>query len=174
VAVKAVISARKEKKQMSKRFVIAIFMIISSGFGQAQTFRKTKMVDGKGKEVPVELRFNGQSRLLTVKALTASIAEMPYASIDKLSYEQAARHRVKEGAIVMLASFGAGGIVMLTKSKNHWLYIDYKDAGSETKNLTLKLDKSEYKQVLTEAKEQTDKKVEILTPQNGHREKKGK
>jgi hypothetical protein len=159
---------------MNRRFVIAIFMIVATGIGQAQTFRRTKMVDGKGKEVPVELRFDKQSQVLTVKALTASIAEMPYASIDKLSYEQAARHRVKEGAIVMLASFGAGGIVMLTKSKNHWLYIDYKDAVSETKTLTLKLDKSEYQRVLNASREQTDKEVEILTQQNGHREKKGK
>jgi len=147
---------------MNRRFVVAILIMVASGVGQAQTFRKTKTIDGTGKEVPVELGFDKQTQLLTVKALAAPIAEVPFTNIEKLSYEQAARHRVKEGAIVMLASFGAGGIVMLTKSKNHWLYVDYKDAGT-SRALPLKLDKSEYTRVLEAAEEQTGKPVETLT-----------
>jgi hypothetical protein len=153
---------------MNGRFVITILMLITTGVSQAQTFRKTRMIDGRGKEVTVELGFDGQSQLLTVKALTAPIAEVPYSSITKLSYERAARHRVKEGAIVMLASFGAGGVVMLTKSKTHWLYVDYTEADGKTNDLTLKLDKTEYEQVLIAAKEQTGKQVETVARQNGH------
>lgn len=128
---------------MKKHMVIAVFVLMASGVGQAQTFRKTKMVDGKGREVPVELDFDKQMRLLTVKALTAFVVEVSYSSIEKLSYEQASRHLVKEGAILMIASLGAGGIVMLTKSKNRWLYVDYKDVYNKTVGLILKLDKAD-------------------------------
>lgn len=115
---------------------------------QGQAFHKTRMVDAKGKEVPVELDFDSGSQQVNVKTLKVAIAEVPYAKIDKLSYEMAARHRVKEGAIVMIASLGVGGIVMLTQSKSHWLYVDFKDKDDKPANLTLKLDKTEYEKVL--------------------------
>jgi len=152
---------------MNQTFVVATVLVLAIGVGQAQSFRKTRMVDGRGRELPVELIFDKERQILTVKGLSASIAEVPYASIGTLSYEQASRRRVKEGAIVMLASFGAGGVVMLTKSKNHWLYIDYKDANDKTNNVTLKLDKSEYRLILNAAEEQTGKQVETLAAQKG-------
>lgn len=158
---------------MKRYFAIAMLLIAATGAGQAQTFNKTKMIDAKGKEVSVTLAFDKTA--LAVKTLKTPIADVPYASISKLSYEQASRHRVKEGAVVMIASLGIGGIVMLTKSKNHWLYVDYKDADGKPKDLTLKLDKSEYETVLKTAKEMSGKDVEIITPKKGEKkdEKKG-
>ena len=155
---------------MRKCFAIVFLLIAGAGVGQAQTFRKTKMIDAKGKEVPVTLEFTETG--MAVKTLSVTVADIPYNSIDKLSYEVASRHRVKEGAIVMIASLGAGGIVMLTKSKNHWLYVDYKDADAKPEDLTLKLDKREYEKALKTAKERSGKEVEITTPKKD--EKKGK
>lgn len=157
---------------MHRYLAIAILLIAVTGISQAQTFSKTKMVDAKGKEVPVSLEF--ASAGLAVKTLKTPIAEVPYASIGKLSYELTSRRRVKEGALVMIASLGVGGIVMLTKSKSHWLYVDYKDADGKPKDLTLKLDKGEYEQVLKTAKEMSGKDVEITTPKKGEKEKKDK
>ena len=158
---------------MYRCFAIAILLIAATGVGQAQTFSKTKMVDAKGKEVPVTLEFAKTG--LAVKALKTSIAEVPYASITKLAYEKASRHRVKEGAVVMIASLGVGEIVMLTKSKNHWLYVDYKDADGKPKDLTLKLDKGEYESVLKTAKELSGKDVEVIAAKKDAKkdEKKG-
>ena len=158
---------------MYKCFVIAMLLIAATGIVQAQTFSKTKMIDAKGKEVPVSLEFNQAE--LAVKTLKTPIAAVPYASISKLSYEMASRHRVKEGAIVMIASLGVGAVVMMTKSKNHWLYVDYQDADGKPKDLTLKLDKSEYERVLKTAKELSGKEVEITTPKKDEKkdEKKG-
>ena len=62
---------------------------------------------------------------------------------------------------------GVGGIVMLTKSKSHWFYVDFKDQDGKAGNLTLKLDKTEYEKVLAAAKKQTGKDVETLTPRKG-------
>ena len=56
---------------------------------------------------------------------------------------------------------------MLTKSKNHWLYVDYKDTDGKPKDLKLKLDKSEYRQVLETAAQQTEKHVETLASRSG-------
>ena len=42
---------------------------------------------------------------------------------------------------------------MMTKSKNHWFYVDYWQPDGVEKNLTLKLDKKEYDKVLKSAKE---------------------
>lgn len=154
---------------MFRCYAIAILLIAATGVGQAQTFSKTKMIDSKGKEVPVTLEFDKTG--LAVKTLKTPIAEVPYASINKLSYEQAKRHRVKEGAIIMIASLGVGGIVMLTKSKNHWLYVDYKDAEGKPKDLTLKLDKNEYERVLKTAKEMSGRDVETITPTKDEKKK---
>jgi hypothetical protein len=46
----------------------------------------------------------------------------------------------------MVASLGAGAIVMLTKSKTHWLYIDFHEQ-SNAKSVVLRMDKNEYKEV---------------------------
>lgn len=157
---------------MYRCFAIAILLIAATAVGQAQTFGKTKMIDAKGKEVPVPLEF-GQAGL-AVKTLKTSIADIPYENISKLSYERASRRRVKEGAIVMIASLGAGGIVMLTKSKNHWLYVDYKDADGKPQDLTLKLDKKEYERALKTAKEMSGKEVEIIVPKKDEKKDKKK
>lgn len=157
---------------MYRCFVIALLLIAATAIGQAQTFSKTKMIDAKGKEVPVTIEFDKAG--LAVKILKTSIAEVPYDSINKLSYEMASRHRVKEGAVVMIASLGVGGIVMLTKSKNHWFYVDYKDADGKPKDLPLKLDKSEYESVLKTAKEMSGKDVEITTPKKDEKKNKKK
>ena len=61
----------------------------------------------------------------------------------------------------MIASLGAGAIVMLTKSKSHWFTIEYHEENAP-KTLVLRLDKSEYKQVLKVATTSTGKDVANL------------
>jgi len=149
---------------MRKAFSVAALLLAASGVIPAETFQKSKLVQGN-QESRVEINLDRQTQVMTIVPGVA----IPYGSIEKLSYEQASRHRVKEGAIVMIASLGAGGVVMLTKSKSHWLYVDYKDSSGSGKNLILKLDKSEYKSVLSALHEQTGKEVETLASNHGHR-----
>ena len=60
----------------------------------------------------------------------------------------------------MVASLGAGAIVRLTKSKSHWLYIDYHEQ-SVPKSVVLRMDKNDYKKILEAVKTHTGKEVEM-------------
>lgn len=125
-------------------------------------YRKTKLADVKGKQANVDLIFSDAKQSMIVNVAAGhTIADIPYGSIDKLSYEFSKHHRIKQGAIVMLASLGAGAVVMLTKSKNHWLTIEY-HAENVPKTLILKMDKGEYKRILATAKTATGKDVEFV------------
>lgn len=87
--------------------------------------------------------------------------EIPYSSIDSISYEVAARHRVGEGAGVASLSPGVGFVLMATKTKSHWLDIDYHVG--DIKQLTiLRLDKSEYKNVIAALEARTGKHIGTL------------
>ena len=66
----------------------------------------------------------------------------------------------------MVASLGAGAIVMLTKSKSHWLYIDFHEQNA-AKSFVLRLDKNEYKNILDAVKSHTGKDVEMLQDEKG-------
>lgn len=55
-----------------------------------------------------------------------------------------------------------GGIVMSTKEKKHWLYVDYKGPAGLITELVLRLDKSEREGVLVAVKSQTGRDVELL------------
>ena len=61
----------------------------------------------------------------------------------------------------MGASLGAGAIVMLTKSKSHWLYIDFHEQ-NVPKNIVLRMDKNEYQKIFEAVKTHTGKEVEFL------------
>ena len=61
----------------------------------------------------------------------------------------------------MVASLGAGAIVMLTKSKSHWLYIDFREQNAP-KSVVLRMDKNEYKKIFEAVKTHTGKDVEFL------------
>ncbi len=169
------------------KVAIILIALVGSvvGIGQSQTFPNTQMLTANGKEVAVYLGFDEPRKRLTVKLHKKTpftsvpgntVADVPYSAIEKLFYGQAMRHRAKGGAgamgvgcidnpallITCPASIGVGAMAMLTKGKEHWFYVEYRQEAS-TKNLTPRLSKSEYKQVLKTAKEQTGKDVQALT-----------
>ncbi len=166
--------------------VAAIASIV--GGAQAQTFHSVKTLNAKGKEVDVYLRFDGQSKHLSVtlqkkKAFSIVsgdlVADVPYAAITKLSYGRELRRRMGEGSNAMSSgcidnpaalltcpgTLAAGLAVMFTKKTDHWLYVDYSQDGARI--LAFRLDKREYQQVLKTAREQTGKDVQAFAPQNG-------
>lgn len=157
---------------MKQTLVFVTLIVVTAVFGDAQTFRKVKMIDAKDKEVEVQLTFDTDSRRLTAKPAKEPAVEVPYGNIDKLSYERSKHHRVKQGAILMVASLGAGAVVMMTSSKKHWFYVDYTDAGGAAQELILKLEKGDYKKILQAAMDQTGKVVEtVVAPKDSKRPK---
>jgi hypothetical protein len=128
------------------------------------TFHGVKVADAKGKQTDAKLIFSDSSKKIVVRVADQDFVSIPYDQLDKASYEYTKKHRVTQGAIVMVASLGAGAIVMLTKSKSHWLYLDFHDQNAP-KSVVLRMDKNEYKSICEAVKTHTGKEVEI--PKDG-------
>lgn len=123
-------------------------------------FRGVKLADAKGKQIDATLIFSDANQMVSIRAAGRDFVAIPYGQLDKFSYEYTKKHRVTQGAIVMVASLGAGAIVMLTKSKSHWLYMDFHEQ-NVPKSLVLRMDKREYKTILEAVKTHTGKEVEF-------------
>jgi hypothetical protein len=143
-----------------------ILALVPAGLAQDVTFSKTRYSSVKQpKEVDVTLTITNSKILIKSKKVNKKLKaiemEIPYSSIDSISYELAVRHRVGEGAAVMAVSLGAGAVVMFTKTKSHWLDIEYREG--DAKQLTvLRLDKSEYKNVIATLEAKTGRHIAIL------------
>jgi len=107
------------------------------------SFHGVKVADPKGKQTDAQLLFSDSTGKLVVRVADRDFLTVPYDKVDKFSYEYTKKHRVTQGAVVMVASLGAGAIVMLTKSKSHWLYIDFHEQDAAN-SIVLRMDKNEY------------------------------
>jgi hypothetical protein len=152
----------REIKTMKKILLAIAYMSITAGSTMAadQVFQKSKIPDAKGNQTPVGLVFSDSKEALEVNTGGDVLMTVPYAEIDRFSYEYSKKHRITQGAIVMVASVGAGAVVMLTKSRKHFLTVGYHD-GDVAKELVLRLDKSEYEGILSAALARTGKAVFI-------------
>lgn len=154
------------------RCVLSIPLLLTIGVcmkAEEIGYSKTKLADVKGKQANANLIFSDSHKSVIVTvADDRTVATIPYGNIDKLSYEFSKHHRIKQGAVVMVASLGAGAVVMLTKSKNHWLTIEYHE-GTAPKTLVLRMDKKEYKSILTTATTVTGKTVSLLNDAGGRK-----
>jgi hypothetical protein len=147
-----------------KRFISVFLMILLSVhlcLAEETAFRGVKLADAKGKQADASLIFSDNNKNVVVRVADRDFVTISYDQIDKFSYEYTKKHRVTQGAIVMVASLGAGAIVMLTKSKSHWLYIDFHEQ-TNPKNLVLRMDKNEYKKIFEAIKTHTGKDVDFL------------
>ncbi|MGA2169381.1 MAG: hypothetical protein ABSG62_14320 [Terracidiphilus sp.] len=143
--------------------VIAILLLCLNniGFAEETTFNTCKLTDAKGKQADARLILSDNDKDLVIRVSDRDVITIPYENVDKFSYEFTKKHRITQGAIVMIASLGAGAIVMLTNSKSHWLYIDYHEQNAP-KSLVLRLDKSDYQKIIASIKTHTGKDVEML------------
>jgi len=70
-----------------------------------------------------------------------------------LLYEKAAKPRYAAGLL-------SGGPLLFTKSKKHYLTVDYIDAAGAPRYAIFHLDKSNFQEALDRAESETGKKVE--------------
>jgi hypothetical protein len=145
---------------------VLMFMISSFGFAEETAFNGCKLADAKGKQADAKLIFSDNNKNLVIQVSDRELLTIPYENLDKFSYDYTKKHRVTEGAIVMIASIGAGAVVMLTQSKSHWLYIDYREQNMP-KTLVLRMDKNEYKKIFNAIQAHTGKQVEFLGNEKG-------
>src|SRR6266404_118037 len=142
-------------------FVLTVLAASSLSLAEETAFRGVKLADAKGKQADASLIFSDNNKDVIVRVADRDFVTIPYDQIDKFSYEYTKKHRVTQGAIVMVASLGAGAVVMLTKSKSHWLYIDFHEQNAP-KTVVLRMDKKEYKNIFDAVKTHTGKEVEFL------------
>jgi hypothetical protein len=146
---------------MPNKTAAAMLAVLLSNAAQAANvlaFHESRIVDRKQRQVHADLIFNHDTQSIVLRVADNTYAEVPYAAVDRLSYEFSRKHRVTEGAFVMVLWVPAGVVVMLTKSKSHWLYVDYKQDGVP-KQLVVRLHKKEYRNVLAAARTETGKEV---------------
>jgi hypothetical protein len=136
-------------------------------------FNGVKLADAKGKQADARLIFSDTNKNVVLRVADRDFVVIPYDQLDKFSYEYTKKHRITQGAVVMVASLGAGAIVMLTKSKSHWLYIDFHEQGVP-KSLVLRMDKKEYKRIFEAVKTHTGKEVEFVADAKAQSEKESK
>ena len=137
------------------------FTEINSANNSLNTAFNVKLADAKGKQADARLIFNDENKNVAVRVADRDFVTVPYDQLDKFSYEFTKKHRITQGAVVMVASLGAGAIVMLTKSKSHWLYIDYHEQ-NVPKSVVLRMDKNDYKKIFESIKTHTGKDVDFL------------
>ncbi len=131
---------------------------------------KVKLADAKGKQADANMVLSDNNKNIVVRVADRDAVTIPYDQLDKFSYEYTKKHRVTQGAIVMVASLGAGAIVMLTKSKSHWLYIDFHEQNAP-KSVVLRMDKNNYKNICASVKTHTGKEVQGLEDDKAKKEK---
>ncbi len=158
----AKVSERARRAELVAVLCVAVLTLASAGLAQDVTFSKTRYSSVKlPKEADVALTVVDSKILIRGKKQNGINIEIPFSSIDSMSYERSARHRVGEGATVMLLSLGAGAVLMATKTKSHWLDIQYHEG--DAKQLTvLRLDKSEYENVISTLEARTGKHIAVL------------
>jgi hypothetical protein len=141
--------------------LLMLFTFVNSSRAEESAFNGVKLADAKGKQVDARLIFSDTNKNLVVRVADRDFVTIPYDQLDKFSYEYTKKHRITQGAVVMVASLGAGAIVMLTKSKSHWLYIDFHEQNIP-KSVVLRMDKNEYQKIFDAIETHTGKRVEFL------------
>jgi len=154
--------------------VLLISLVLGTlSLADETAFSGVKLADAKGKQADARLIFSDNNKNVVVRVADRDFVAIPYDQLDKFSYEYTKKHRVTQGAIVMVASLGAGAIVMLTKSKSHWLYIDFHEQ-NVPKSVVLRMDKNEYQKIFEAVKAHTGKEVEFLGDAKDKLKKEGK
>jgi hypothetical protein len=137
------------------------FWLATAAAAEVASFHDIQLPSAKGSLTNAALAFNDDRKQVEVKVSDGREFKISYAQIDKISYEYTKKHRIKQGVGIAMLSPLTGGVVALTKSKNHWLEFDFHDQ-STAKMLIVKLDKRDYQKVCEAAKSHVGKDVETL------------
>ena len=142
-------------------FVLSALFLSGVTLGEDAMFNKVKVADPTGKQVDAHLVFSDANKNLVVRLVDRDLVTVNYDQVDKFSYEYTKKHRLSQAVALGMISPGTGIIVAFTKSKNHWLDIDFHDQNAAS-TVVLKLDKSDYQKVCDAAKTHTGKEVLAL------------
>ena len=117
---------------------------------------KTAQQEGKqkGEAVKGSLSFDATKKEMAfLDAGNTTDFSIPYASVKSLLYEKTSKPRYAVGILIAWP-------LLLTKSKKHYLTVQYSDPQGAGQFAIVHLDKSNYQEALATAEAQTGKKVE--------------
>jgi hypothetical protein len=143
---------------------MASFVLFHAASAQV-SFKKTHLLTverSKQSLVAVNLLVYDDKLVLTDHKTGADRLTVPFAGLQSMSYEMAKRHRVAEGAALMGLSMGAGAVLMFTKTKSHWIAIEYREADHK-QTAVIQLHKDEYGPAIAALESKARQKIEILT-----------
>ncbi len=140
--------------------LLLISLATTVGLADETSFQRIKVPDSKGDAVKAVLTFSDDNKAIEIQPVKGDPVTIPYAQIDKFVYEYTKKHRVNEGTIAS-AAVGVGAVFMFTKSKIHWLEIDYHE-GNIPKAYVIQMDKHNYMRVLEAVSNHTGKDPEVL------------
>ena len=150
------------KKNLYSSLFLVFFILgaISLGHTEDESFHDIKVPDSKGKEVNATLTFSDRHKAIEIRPERGSAVTIPYSEIDRCAYEYTKQHRVSEGSLATVP-IGVGAVLMLTKSKSHWLEIDYEEQNIR-KAYVVRMDKHDYLRILEALEAHTGKDAEVL------------
>jgi hypothetical protein len=142
---------------MQMRRSIAGFLVFSSLLLAADSFKNVEYLykaegKDKGQQVGGRLNFDSKLGLMTFDSKKVRL-ELQATSVSSAIYERTSRPRYVSGLLLAWP-------LLLTKSKKHFLTIQYKDGSGEGKYAIFHLDKGNYREILAATEATTGKKVE--------------
>jgi hypothetical protein len=140
--------------------LLLILGLLTLCAAEETSFSRVAAPDSKGRLTKAVLTFSDDHKAIEVHPLKGPAVSIPYDEIYKCAYEYTKKHRINEESIFTVP-VGVGAIVMLTKSRSHWLEIDYRE-GEVPKSFFLRMDKHEYLRILDAVKAHTGKDAEVL------------
>jgi hypothetical protein len=125
--------------------VLLLTLAVSSvGLADETSFHRVSVPTSKGKHVKAVLTFSDNNRAVEVRPAKGDLVTIPYAQIDKCSYQYTTERKVT-----------------LTEAKVHWLEIDYHNQDTH-KVFVLLMDKHDYLQILSAVKTHLGIDAEVL------------
>jgi hypothetical protein len=140
--------------------LLVILLVVAAGLAEEASFHRVKVPDPKGRQTKAVLIFSDDRKEIEVHPVKGNALTVPYAAIDRCSYEFTKQFRVNEGTVAT-APLGVGVVMMLMRAKSHWLEIDYHDQDIP-KSFVLRMDKHEYLHILDALKSHAGIDTQIL------------
>lgn len=142
-------------------WLLSVMLFSVAAAAEETIFRDVQFPSAKGELANATLRFSDDDKMVEVRVSDGRVLTVQYSQVDTMSYEYTKKHRLKQAVALGMLSPATGVIIAFTKSKNHWLEIDFYDQ-DKPRALVLKLDKRNYQKVCDAAKAHTGKDVAMI------------
>jgi hypothetical protein len=143
-------------------WILSVMLLSVAAAAEDAVFRDVQFPVSKEKLANASLRFSDEDKQIELRVSDGRVFKVEYAQIKNISYEYTSRHRIKEAIVLGIVSpWSAGAIIGITKSRSHWLEIDFQDQDA-ARALVLKLDKRDYQKICEAAKTHTGKDITLV------------